>query len=375
MTERELTAFFRDLHSHPELGLREFRTAEKLREALTGMGIELPETGVPTGIVAVIRGAKPGRVIGLRCDIDALPIREESGLPYASLEDGVMHACGHDFHAACMLGAAAILKEQQNELAGTVKIVFQPAEEIMKGGRLMMATGLLDDVREFYGIHSYPHFPAGTLGIKPGPVMAAPDRFAVTLTGRGAHAAHPHKSVDPVPALASLALGMQTAVSRCVDPFDNAVVTVAHVQAGSAYNIIPETAFLEGTVRTLNNGTREMIESRLRALAGNTAAAYGCACDFEYERGPDAVINDAELCAAAASVARELGFRVERQEDTMGGEDFSEYLKRCPGVFIRVGTGGGVPSHHPRFTVDPAALSPAANYFAVLARKRAETKE
>ncbi|MBQ9196533.1 MAG: amidohydrolase [Clostridia bacterium] len=375
MTEQELLAFFRDLHQHPELGMQEFRTAGKVREQLRLAGVPMLETGLPTGIIAVIKGAKPGKVIGLRGDMDALPIQEESGLPYASCEQGVMHACGHDFHTSCMLGAALMLWEQREELAGTVKVVFQPAEEIAidAGGKLLRQTGLLNDCEEIYGIHSYPQFQAGTIGIKEGPVMAAPDRFVITLQGRGAHAAQPQKGVDPIPALAALVLGLQTVVSRNVNPFDNAVITVAHIQAGSTYNVIPETAFLEGTVRTLNPAVREMIKARLYEIAQGTAAAYGCTLKYQYDEGPDAVINDSALCAAAAETAREMGFLVDRQEDTMGGEDFSEYLKICPGVFIRVGTGGDYPAHHPRFTVDPAALWPAARYFASLARKRAES--
>ena len=370
---RALIAFFEDLHRHPELAFEEVRTTAKVRRALTDAGIELLDTGLPTGLIAVIRGSRPGRVIGLRCDLDALPIQEETALPYASEEPGKMHACGHDFHTACMLGAALLLKERQKDLAGTVKIVFQPAEEAGTGGsRSVVATGLLNDVEEFYAIHSYPYFDVGTLGIKEGAVMAAPDRFSVTLYGKGAHAAQPHDAIDPVPALAALIEGFQTAVSRNADPFDPAVVTIAKVQAGTAWNVIPETAALEGTVRTLDNGVRAMIRRRLEALAASIAAAYGCTADFRYAEGPDPVINDASLCAVCRDLALRSGFQVDRQEDTMGGEDFSEYLKICPGVFVRVGTGGHIASHHPAFTVDSAALPAAAEYFAALARERAE---
>ena len=375
MNEQELIAFFQDLHRHPELGLAEFRTTEKVREQLQAAGVPLLDAGLPTGLIAEIRGAKPGRTIGLRCDIDALPIQEESGLPYASCENGKMHACGHDFHTACMLGAALLLWENRQDLAGTVKVVFQPAEElaIPDGAKRVVQTGLLDDCEEFYGVHTYPQFETGTIGVKAGPVMAAPDHFVMTLRGLGAHAAQPQKAADPIPALAALVQSLQTIVSRNVDPFANAVVTVAHIRAGSTYNVIPETAFLEGTVRTLDDAVRQMIKARLREIAEGTAAAYGCTLEYEYLEGPDAVINDAALCEAAAAVGRELGLKVARQEDTMGGEDFSEYLKICPGVFIRIGTGGDYPGHHPKFVADPAALWPAARYFASLARKRAES--
>lgn len=371
MTEQELVLFYQDLHRHPELGLEEFRTTERVKQELRRHGVAMLDTGLATGVIAEIRGEKPGRTIGLRCDMDALPITEETGLPYASCEKGKMHACGHDFHTACMLGAALMLKERQDSLAGAVRVVFQPAEETVDGAAQMMATGLLSDVEEFYGIHSYPYFEAGTLGIKEGPVMAASDRFAATIRGRGAHAAQPNKGVDPIPALAALVQSVQTVVSRNVDPFDNAVVTVAHVEAGNTYNVIPTEAYLEGTARTLNPDTREMVRRRLERICESVAAAYDCGIDFEYERGPDAVINDAALCEAARETARETGLKTEIQENTMGAEDFSEFLKACPGVFIRVGTGGGYPGHHPRYTCDPAALWPAARFFASLARKRA----
>lgn len=373
METQALIAFFEDLHRHPELGFEEVRTTARVREALTAAGVELLDTGLKTGLIAVVRGSRPGRVIGLRCDMDALPIQEESGLAYASQEPGRMHACGHDFHTACMLGAALLLKEREKDLAGTVKIVFQPAEELGTGGaKSVVDTGLLSDVQEFYAIHSYPYFDPGALGIKEGPVMAAPDRFSVTLYGKGAHAAQPHDAIDPVPALAALIQGFQTAVSRNADPFDPAVVTIAHVQAGTAWNVIPESALLEGTVRTLDNGVRRMIRDRLEKLTSSIAAAYGCTAEFRYVEGPDPVVNDAALCAVCKDLALRMGFQVDRQEDTMGGEDFSEYLKICPGVFVRVGTGGHVASHHPAFTVDSAALPAAAEFFASLARERAE---
>jgi len=372
MTERELIAFFQDLHRHPELAFGEVRTTEKVRAALRTAGVEMPDIPCFTGLIAVVRGALPGRVIGLRCDMDALPVQEESGLPYASCEAGKMHACGHDFHTSLMLGTALLLQAGREELRGTVKIAFQPAEEINQGGRALMETGLLDDVEEFYAPHTYHGFPAGTLGIKEGPVMAAPDRFSVTLRGKGAHAGQPHKGVDPIPALAALVQSLQCIVSREVNAFTPAVLSITRVQAGSTWNVVPESAYLEGTVRTLDNGVRQAIRASLLRTAEGLAAAHGCTAECEYEEGPDPVINDAALCAAARDIALEMGFAVERQEDTMGGEDFSEYLKRAPGVFIRVGTGGGYANHHPRFTADPAALWPAARFFAALARKRAE---
>ena len=369
MDESRLIAFFEDLHAHPELAWEEHRTTQRLLEALHAHGIETLDTGMETGAIAVV-GGPGGPVVGLRGDMDALPIQEETGLPYASTVPGRMHACGHDFHTAAMLGAAILLKEREAQLCGRVKIAFQPSEEMDCGAKRLLATGLLDDAQEFYGIHSYHAFPAGTLGIKEGPVMAAPDRFAIRVTGRGAHGGQPHKGVDPIPAAAGIVLGAQTIVSRTMDPFAAAVVSITRVQAGTTWNVVPEFAEIEGTVRTLTLEHRSHIRGALERMACATAEAYGCAAEFDWRDGSPPVVNDAAMCAAARETALRMGFIVDRQEDTMGGEDFSEYLMGRRGAFIRVGTGGGWPNHHPKFTADPAALAPAARFFAQLAEDR-----
>ena len=358
------------LHQHPELGLQEYETSAYLKTVLQAEGVRLLDTGMETGALAVVGGRQPGRVIGLRCDIDALPVQEESGLPYASLTPGRMHACGHDFHAAVMLAAAALLHQREEALPGTVKLVFQPAEEIVEGARQLLATGLLDNVEEFYGIHTYPGFEAGTVGIKAGPVMAEPDYFRILLRGRGSHAAKPEEGVDPVPAAAALTLQLQGIVSRSLSPFESAVVTVGHLEAGNTWNVIPENALLEGTVRTLDIAVRDRVRQRMEELVRGTAAAWGCEGELTYTLGCPPVINDPALCEAAREVALRCGLKLAEQEDTMGGENFSEYLQRCPGAFLRIGTGGGYPNHHPRFTADPAALWPAAQFVAELALAR-----
>ena len=371
MTERELIAFFEDLHRHPELAFEEERTTALLRRALLDAGVAVYPSGLPTGLIAVIEGTGPGRVIGLRADMDALPVQEDTGLAYASQEPGKMHACGHDFHIACMLGAALEIKRREKELRGTVKIVFQPAEEVAKGGRTAARQAVLQDCREFYAVHTYPGFPAGTLGVKPGPVMAAPDAFTIHIHGKGAHGGNPHLGVDPIPAAAALALSAQTIVSRFKDAFQPAVLSITHIQAGSTWNVVPEEAMLEGTLRTLNQTLREDMTARLNAMTAAVAQAYGCTADIRWTTGPDPVVNDPALCEKAAEIACGLGFAVKRQDNTMGGEDFSEFLKICPGVFIRVGTGGGYTNHHPKFTADERALWPAAQFFAELALRRA----
>ena len=365
---RQLMESFRYLHSHPETAFEENLTTAHLRSVLESAGIAILDCGMPTGLVARIDGAQPGRTIGLRADIDALPIHEESGLDYASVIPGKMHACGHDFHAAAALGAALLLHARREQLSGSVKVIFQPAEEVDGGAGRVVNTGVTDDCTCFLAAHTYPGFPAGTVGIKEGPVMAAVDRFALTIRGRGCHAAQPHKGVDPIVVQAALVQALQTIVSRTLSPFSNSLVSITHVSAGNTWNVIPETALLEGTVRTLDPKDRVLVEKQFRQIVQGVCEAWGATAELNWQPGSPAVINDTRLCALARRVALADGFKVDRQEDTLGGEDFSEYLKDKPGVFVRIGTGGDYPAHHPRFTVDPAALYPAACYLADLAQ-------
>ena len=369
--EKKLIDAFQWLHRHPELATKEYNTTEFLRGFLLDAGVQLPDTGLETGLIAVI-GTGKAPVIALRADIDALPIQEQTSLPFASETPGVMHACGHDFHAACMLGAALLLKEREVLLHGTVKVVFQPAEEINRGADLMIGTGLLDDVQLFLAGHTYPWFPAGTLGIRQGPVMACADRFSVCIRGKGCHAANPDLGNDPIPALGAMIASFQTIVSRRVNPFDGAVVSITRVEAGSTWNVIPETAFLEGTVRAMKETVREDIRQSLEQLAADTTKAYNCEAVFEYERGTAPVINDNGVCDRAAVVAREFGLDVEINPPSMIAEDFSRYLKLAPGALFRIGTGGVFDNHHPSFTADPSALSPASGFFATLAERELE---
>lgn len=355
------------LHSHPETAFEEKLTTAYLRQVLTDHGIRVLDTGLETGLIARIDGALPGRTIGLRADIDALPVQESSGLPYASVIPGKMHACGHDFHACAVLGAALLLQERRESLHGTVKIIFQPAEEVDGGGRIVARLPELDDCDCFLAGHTYPEFPAGTIGIKEGAVMAAVDRFKLLIHGRGTHAAHPHAGIDPIVIQAALVQSLQTIVSRTMSPFSHSLVSVTHVSAGNTWNVIPQTALLEGTVRTLDPDDRLRVEKQFRQIVSGVAAAYGATIDVDWTHGSPAVINDPALCALGRRVAEQHGLITDRQEDTLGGEDFSQYLLHKPGLFVRIGTGGEHPAHHPGFTVDPAALYPAACYFADLA--------
>jgi len=352
----------------PELAMKEYKTTEYLRKVLLDHGVRLLDTKLETGLIAVV-GTGEAPVIALRADIDALPIQERTALPYASETPGVMHACGHDFHAACMLGAALLLKEREASLSGTVKVIFQPAEEVNRGADLVMDTGLLDDVQLFLAGHTYPWYPAGSLGIRPGPVMASADRFSVRIRGKGCHAANPDMGIDPIPALGATISAFQTVASRRINPFEGAVVSITRVEAGNTWNVTPETAFLEGTVRAMTEDVRDDIRQSLEQMATVTARAYGCEAVFEYERGPAPVINDAGVCERAAVVARELGLKVETNPPSMIAEDFSRYLRLVPGALFRIGTGGGFDNHHPSFTADPSALLPAAQFFATLAER------
>lgn len=365
--QRKLTALLEWFHRHPELSWQERETTAMIRQTLTEAGIEILPSGLESGLIAVIRGGKPGPVIGLRADIDALPMQEESGLPYASCHPGVMHACGHDFHAAMLLGAALMLQARRETLPGTVKLVFQPAEEIDQGAEVVLKTGLVDDCALFLAGHTYPGFPAGRIGIKEGPVMAAVDWFRVTLRGVGCHGGQPDKGADPVVAQAALVMALQSIVSRNANPFEPCVLSICRVAAGSARNIVPESAELEGTVRTLDEGLREKIRTRFAQITQGVAAACGVEAEIDWRTGSGAVVNDPGLCELARSVARSVGLIPDRQEHTMGGEDFACYLRGRPGLFVRVGTGGAHPGHHPGFTVDPAALTPAASFLAEMA--------
>ena len=354
--------WFQTLHQHPELGEEEAESTAMIHRLLGQYGIRRRPFPLPTGAVAEI-GHGTGRIIGLRSDLDALPIQEETDLPYCSKYAGRMHACGHDFHTAVMLGTAVMLREMEDQLPGKAVIVFQPSEEIGNGAQQVISTGATDDAEVFLAVHSYPYFDCGTLGIREGPVMAAVDEFTIHIHGIGTHAGSPHKGIDPVPVAAELTMALQTIVSRRLSPFDDAVLSVTCINTESTWNVIPQEAKLNGTVRSLEERVRRDIRRHIGHISRQICAAHDCKCSVDWFEGSPAVINDPRLCRIAKNTAEALGLRVDRQEDTMEGEDFSEYLHmphERPGLFVRVGTGGGWANHHPRFTVDPAALYPTA---------------
>ena len=360
--EQKLTGFFEELHMHPELSYEEYETTERIKRELAGAGIEILQIPLKTGVTAIVRGAKPGKTYGLRCDIDALPIAEETDLPYKSKTPGKMHACGHDFHTAAVFGAALLLQERKEELQGTVKILFQPAEESSHGAETVLETGVFSDVTAIFGLHTAAYLPVGTLGIRAGSVMAAVDRFELNITGTGCHGGHPDEGVDTILVAASVIQAFQSIVGRNLNPFHTGVVSVTRINGGNTWNVIPDKVELEGTVRSMEKDDRIFIERRMREIAEHTAAVYGANAELLWYPGPPATVNEKAWSAFAQKVAEESGFEVVPQRNSTGGEDFAFYLEKIPGCFSNVGTGGGYPNHHPKFYADEAALTPAAEY-------------
>jgi amidohydrolase len=355
-------AWRRDFHEHPELLYDTHRTAGVVADKLREFGCDEVITGIgQTGVVGVIRGQSDrlGRVIGLRADMDALPIEEATDVPYRSRTPGKMHACGHDGHTAMLLGAAKYLCETRN-FDGTTVVIFQPAEEGGAGAAAMIRDGLMErfGIQEVYGMHNMPGIPVGRFAIRPGAMMAAADRFTLTVEGRGGHAARPHDCVDPVVVSAHLITALQTVASRNVDPLESAVVSVCSVRAGDAFNVIPQSATLLGTVRTLSAAVQDLCETRIRALAEHVGAAFGASIRVEYARGYPVTMNEpsrtAFMTQAARAVAGEAGVDL-TIPPLMGAEDFSFMLEERPGAYIFVGNGDTAGVHHPAYDFNDEA--------------------
>ncbi|HUZ63244.1 MAG TPA: M20 family metallopeptidase [Acetobacteraceae bacterium] len=338
--EAHLIEVRRDIHAHPELGFEEVRTAGVVARELAAMGIE-HRTGVGrTGVVGIIKGARPGPTVAIRADMDALPIHEQTGQPFASTIPGKMHACGHDIHTATLLGVSAVLKEMAPQLAGTVKLVFQPAEETLGGAAGMIADGVLEGVDFALGFHNYPQMPVGRLGFCRGACLAASDRFEITVRGVSGHAAHPDLAVDPVVGAANLIMQLQTVVSREVKPMHPVVVTVGAINGGIAFNIIPDEVVLRGTVRTLHAAAQDIAEAAIRRLCAGMKEGMRLDCTVDYLRGVPALVNDdAVLDRTVASTRAQLGDVVDEGEPSLGGEDFAFFAERVPSFQLRVGSG------------------------------------
>lgn len=367
----EMVEFRRDLHMHPELSFEEERTPRKVAAYLESLGLEV-RTGVGgRGVVGVLEGARPGRTVALRADFDALPIQEENDVPYASQVPGVMHACGHDIHTATLLGVAKALSEVRDRIAGRVVFIHQFAEEKSPGGaKPMIDDGCLDGADVVFGAHVWSNLPLGTVGVKAGNAMAAADSFEIEIQGRGGHGAMPHETVDPIVVASQLVLALQQVVSRRVDPLEPAVVTVGSLHAGNAFNVIPDTALLKGTVRTFDEGVRHDIEEAIARIAEGTCLAAGASAEVCYRRGYPAVRNHPAEIEVVARLAREaLGDdAVVPMAPIMGGEDFAYYLQERPGAFFFVGganaeLGMDFPHHHPRFDVDERSMLVAGRLF------------
>lgn len=362
-------ALRRDFHRHPELGFQEVRTAGIVAKELNQLGLEV-STGVgKTGVVALLEGDQPGPVVLIRVDMDALPIQEETGAEYASTVSGVMHACGHDGHTAIGLTVARILGKQRSSLKGSVKLVFQPAEEGLGGAESMLADGVLTNPSPdvALSVHLWNEKPVGWVGATPGPVMAAADIFRIHLQGKGGHAAQPHFTADPVAAAAQIISALQTVVARNAAPLEAAVVSVTTLRAGDAFNVIPDTADLQGTIRTFKAEVRQRVVERFEQVVVGIAQAMGCQAEVELQSITPAVVNDPQLTALVQEVCGNVlpDSQVDATSMTMGSEDMAFMMQDIPGCYILVGSANAAKGldaahHHPRFDVDEESLIHAA---------------
>ncbi|NPA92767.1 MAG: amidohydrolase [Chloroflexi bacterium] len=353
----------RDFHRHPELGFQEHRTAGIVARELRELGLDVQEGVGKTGVVALLKGAHPGPTVLVRADMDALPIQEENQTDYASENPGVMHACGHDAHTAMLLTVARILSAHRDALHGTVKFVFQPAEEGMGGAESMVKDGVLEGVDYVLAMHVWNDRPVGWLGIVPGPAMAAAERFQIRVIGKGGHAAHPELTEDPVVAAAHIVTALQTVVSRHVDPLEAAVVSVTMLQAGTAFNIVPPEARLEGTIRTFEPDVTREVRMRFQRTVHGVAQGLGCRAEIVLDDLTPAVINDPEVTKIVQETAAELfpEAEIDTTHRTMGSEDMAFMMYNIPGCYFFVGSanpakGLDAPHHHPRFDIDEDAL-------------------
>jgi len=374
--EKEFTDWRRYFHGIPETAMEERQTAAGIAEKLSSWGLEV-RTGIGgTGVLGILRGVKEGRTLGIRADIDALPVTEETGLPFASTHAGKMHACGHDGHIAIALGAAKVLSGMRGKLRGTVVFIFQPGEEVLNGAQKMIDDGAIEDPKlaAVVGLHIWPALPLGSIAVRGGAVMAAVDRFNVVLIGRGGHGAIPQKSVDPVVMASEVVLSLQRIVSREIDPLKAGVLTIGRIQGGTAFNVIPERVELEGTVRTFDPEIREFIPKRMEEIIGGIAGGSRGSYKFDYEFGIPATINDEALAERFRKTIEEIlgpEKTVTRLPPSMGGEDFALFQEKVPGVYLFLGTAceerPPYPIHHPKYTIDERVLPVGVRVFCEIA--------
>ncbi len=372
----EITAWRRDLHAHPEVLFDVHRTAGIVADKLKEFGVDEIVTGLGrTGVVGIINGRtnNSGKTVGLRADMDALTVTEQTGAAYASTIAGKMHACGHDGHTAMLLGAAKYLAETRN-FDGRVAVIFQPAEEGGGGGKVMIEDGLIEkfDIAEVYGMHNWPGMPVGHFGIRAGGIMAATDRFYITITGQGGHAARPQQTIDPIIVAAQMVTALQTIVSRNLDPLDNAVLSVTMIEAGEADNVISQSAKITGTVRTLDGAVQDFIEARLNEIVPQFALSFGATAEIRYARGYPVTVNSEREARFAADVAAEISGeeRVDRDvAPSMGGEDFSFILNERPGAYIFVWNGDSSELHTDTYDFNDEAIPVGTSYWVRLAER------
>ena len=384
----ELTAIRRDLHAHPELSFTEERTSKLVADYLRKLGIETHVGLAKTGVVGVIPGKnKSGKAVGLRADMDCLPMNELNTFAHRSKNEGRMHACGHDGHTTMLLGAARYLAETRN-FDGTAYVIFQPAEEGGGGGQVMVKEGLFDKfpANEVYAVHNWPGLPAGQMAVRAGPVMAATDEVQVTVRGRGGHGAMPHLVVDPVVAAAQIINALQTIASRNVEPVDAVVVSICSMQTSQlgAFNVVPDAVKLVGTVRSFRPATRDLAERRFREIVTKVADAMGCSTEISYVRGYPATVNSAREAQFAAKVGERVfgrGNVITEHAPTMGGEDFSYMLQARPGAYVFLGQGGGAGGeaapcflHNPNYDFNDEVIPMGAGYLAALVEEALPVK-
>lgn len=359
----EIVALRHYLHQHPELSTQEFNTTKKIKEVLAEWKIKILETKLDTGLLAEIKGTQAGPIIGLRADIDALPVQEESNLSFKSLNTGVMHACGHDLHMSSLLGAIRYFKDHQDEVKGTLRFLFQPAEEAGGGADQVLAKNVLDGVQALIGFHNNPNLPVGTIALQAGPLMAGCYKFEIKIKGQGSHGAKPEKSKDPITTLATIISSLQTIVSRNINPQDAVVVSVTHINAGKAWNVIPDEAYLQGTVRLFDHKNAELVKTKLFSLVEGIAQAYGQKAEIDWSERALPINNNVKLTQA---VIDNLSFKVDQPVLSMAGEDFATFQKEIPGVFAFIGSNGAPGAadwHKPNFVGLDETLPTGIEYF------------
>lgn len=363
----QLIRWRRELHQYPELSLQEVDTTARIRDWLQSGGLTLLPYDLKTGVVAEVGSGD--KVIALRADIDALPIEEATSVPFRSQNTGVMHACGHDIHTSVILGAALLLKQRESQLAGRVRILFQPAEENFGGAKILIRAGVLEDVAAIFGMHNEPELAVGEFATRGGPFYANVDRFIFKVTGKGSHAARPHEGKDAILLASQLVTLLQSVASREVNTLDSVVLSVTRFQGGNTWNVLPESVELEGTLRTHNSEVQQRVKARVSEIAAGFASAFGAQINVFWYAGPTALVNDERWATFAREVADKSGYRTRQADLHLGGEDFAVYLQHIPGAFVSIGSASEFGLHHPAFNPDERLIAPAAHYFAELAEQ------